>query len=84
MMVYGKPTGVIQKWVHNYTQAIIVEGSMYRPAFVISVFHYNYYTCTVRPLQYIKLFRLAPGQCFMQRAVMPSSGRVIALWDGHS
>ena len=24
------------------------------------------------------------GQCFMQRAVMPSSGRVIALWDGHS
>ena len=23
-------------------------------------------------------------QCFMQRAVMPSSGRVIALWDGHS
>ena len=22
-------------------------------------------------------------QCFMQRPVMPSSGRVIALWDGH-
>ena len=27
---------------------------------------------------------LTAGQCFMQRAVMPSSGRVIALWDGHS
>ena len=56
--------------------------------------HYSYVSCTDSDHLFQLMFpdsAIAKSfhcgekkQCFMQRAVMPSSGRVIALWDGHS